>query len=236
MTETKHFQKSRKTVVEMHPKRLKIEKELAEGLPIRAIAKKYHISRQALEGYKRNRLPSKLVKAIERRDITDAQQLFQVILKAVQRMEKLSDACDSFLQDPDNPGEYYMGPRAHDLKIVYLEGEKVVNKRGEKIVWKKKTAMLQDLLNVVNGVSMWHVVSVQSADADPRMLLVKSSEALTKSMETLVNAWRSIDQGKNTFLGTPAWNEVVGVILKATEEHPGIRRAIADGLNAIAGK
>jgi len=227
--------RTRPTVVELHPKRLQIEKELGEGLQIAIISKKYNISRQALLGYKRNRLPERVVKAVERRNITDAQQLFEVILKAVQRMEKLSDACDSFLQDPDDPGEYYMGPRAHEIKVVYLEGETVETSRGEKISWTRKTAMLQDLIDRVMGVGLRRLVSISSNDTDPRLLLVKSSDALTKSMETLVNAWKSIDQGRSSFVGTDSWRKVVDVILKATEDHPEVRRVIADGLGEITG-
>jgi len=227
---------SRKTVVEMHPKRKKIEQDLAEGLPIRAIAKKYKISRQALDGYKRNRLPQKLVQAVERQDITDAQHLFQVILKACQRMEKLSDSCDSFLQDPDNENEYYMGPRAHEVSVVYLQSEEHTNRKGEAYTkWVKKKADLQKLLDIVTKDEDKEIVSLQSNETDPRMLLVKSSDTLTKQMETLVNAWKSVDQGQSSFIGTPAWQELVSMILKSTEKWPEARRAIADGLSTITG-
>jgi hypothetical protein len=227
----------RKTVVEVHPKRLEIEKELGEGLAIRSISRKYGISQQALIGYKRNRLPERVVKAVEKRNITDAQQLFEVILKAVQRMEKLSDACDSWLEDPDKAGEYFMGPRAGEVKIVYQEMVEKRDKEGKvvKITWEKHKAKLQDLLNRVAEVGVHRVVSISSPETDPRILLVKSSEVLTKQMETLVNAWKSVDQGRSSFIGTPAWDQVVSVILKATERDPQMRREIADGLGKITG-
>ena len=227
----------RKTVVEVHPKRLEIEKELGEGLAIRSISRKYGISQQALIGYKRNRLPDRVVKAVEKRNITDAQQLFEVILKAVQRMEKLSDACDKWLEDPDKAGEYFMGPRAGEVTIVYQEMVEKHNKDGEvvKVTWEKHKAKLQDLLNRLQEVGVHRVVSISSPETDPRILLVKSSEVLTKQMETLVNAWKSVDQGRSSFIGTPAWDQVVSVILKATERDPQMRREIADGLGKITG-
>jgi len=227
--------RTRPTKVETHPKRLQIEKELGEGLQISTISKKYNISRQALLGYKRNRLPERVVKAVERRNITDAQQLFELILKSVRRMELLSDASDKFLQDPDNPGEYYMGPRAHELKVVYLEKKVIPQKKGVKIVWERRTAKLQDLINQIQGDGDKQVVTVQSLDMDPRLLLVKSSETLTKQMDTLVNAWKAIDQGRSSFVGTDSWQKVVAVILRATEHNPEIRREIADGLSEISG-
>ena len=235
MDQKPRYPNGRKTKVELHPKRLQIEKELAEGVAIRSISRNYGISQQALIGYRRNRLPERVVKAVERRNITDAQQLFEVILKAVQRMEKLSDACDGFLQDPDNPGEYYMGPRAHELKVIYLEKVVIHTKAGDRVKWEKRTAKLQNLLDKIQGDGEKRVIAVQSSDMDPRFLLVKSSEALTKSMDTLVNAWKAIDQGRSSFVGTDSWQKVVSVILKATEQHPQIRREIADGLSEISG-
>ena len=226
--------KTRPTVVELHPKKKRIEKELAEGLPIRAIAKNYGVSRQALEGYKRNRLPAQLVKAVERRDITNADQLFEVILKAVQRMEKLSDACDNYLDDPDKPGEYYMGPRAHDVKVIYLQRVEYTNRKGETSYrWEKRTAQLQDMVEKIESDGDKQITALRTSDMDPRLLLVRSSETLTKQMDTLVQAWRAIDQGKSSFIGTPAWEEVVRVILKSSEQWPEARRAIADGLSKI---
>lgn len=238
MTNSRPKQRTRPTVVELHPKRVEIERELAEGLQISIISSKYGISRQALLGYKRTRLPERVVKAVEKRNITDAQQLFEVILKAVQRMEKLSDACDSWLEDPDRPGEYFMGARAQEVTIIYQEMVEKRNKDGEvvKVTWEKHKAKLQDLLNRVKAIGVHRVVSISSPETDPRILLVKSSEVLTKQMETLVNAWKSVDQGRSSFVGTESWKQVVQVILKATEQYPEARRVIADGLSHITGE
>ncbi len=218
---------ARKTVVEMHPKRKIIEQELAEGLPIRAISKKYNISRQALDGYKRNRLPKKLIKSVERQDLTDAQHLFQVILKACQRMEKLSDACDEYLQDPDDVTKYFLGEHEQEIMVV---GERV-DEKGKRFRVKKPLSVI---MRELEGQG-YEIERFKSNITDPRMLLVRTSEALTKQMETLVNAWRAIDQGQSSFIGTQAWQEVVNIILKSTEQHPEVRRAISDGLGKITG-
>ena len=90
-------QRTRPTAIEMHPNRSLIEQELAEGLPIRTLSEKYKISRQALVGYRNHRLPERVVRAVERKDITNAEELFKIILKTVQRMEKLSDSCDDYI-------------------------------------------------------------------------------------------------------------------------------------------
>lgn len=219
---------TRPCAVERHPKCKQIAKELAEGKEISTLSKKYKINEQGLRFYRDNRMAGKMVRAAQQRDITDAAQLFQIVLKAVQRMEKLSDACDEYLTDPKRPDSYFMGPQAAEIDVIWFE--EVETARGVQMI--KHRDSLQSLLANLDKHGI-HPMALKSSITDPRVLLVKSSETLTKQMETLVNAWRAIDQGKNTFLGTPAWNQVVQIILKATDSDPEIRRRISDGLSKI---
>lgn len=222
--------KTKPCAVERHKYKKAIAKAIAEGAEIAQLSKRYKISVRALMYYRDNKMPRNIVKAAQQRDITDASQLFQIVLKAVQRMEKLSDACDEYLTDPKKPDSYYMGPQAAEIDVIWYE--EVETAKGSQMIRHKDS--LQELLDKITkkGYSP-HRISMRTTD--PRILLVKSSETLTKQMETLVNAWRAIDQGKNTFLGTPAWNAVVQVILKATEDAPDVRRRISDGLSKISG-
>ncbi len=225
----KREQRTRRTVVELHPKRKQIEKALAEDVPIRALSEKYKISRQALEAYKRNRLPKQIIKSVERRNITDANELFTIILKAVQRMEKLSDSCDDYLQDPERPDMYYLGPQASEIDVVYIETRTMKN--GRQVQSKRKSTLQQLIAKMESGDKQ--VLDIKYRATDPRALLVQSSDSLTKQMATLVEAYRAIDQGKSSFLGTPAWNAVVKVIQDATKEYPEVRRLISDGLSRL---
>jgi 5'-deoxynucleotidase YfbR-like HD superfamily hydrolase len=221
--------KTRPTVVEMHPNRRLIEQELAEGVPIRTLSERYNIHRSSLERYKKNRLPDELVKAAKQRDITSANELFSIILKTVQRMEKLSDSCDEYLKDPDNPGLYHLGPQAEEIQVVYKEEITLPN--GEERIVRKKDS-LQDLLFRLEE----HEISpteLRGTQTDPRILLVKSSDMLTKQMDMLVQAWKNVDQGKTNLFGSETWQKAIEVILTETQEYPEIRRRIADGLTSI---
>jgi len=221
--------RTRPTAVEMHPNRTLIEQELAEGVPIRTLSERYGIHRSSLERYKKTRLPMVLVEAVERRNITNAEEVFTIILKTVQRMEKLSDSCDEYLRDPKEPGKYYIGPQADEIQVVYKK--EIILPNGEARVMRKKDT-LQDLLFQVEQSGNF-VQELKGAQTDPRILLVKSSEMLTKQMEMLVQAWKSVDQGKTTLFSSEAWQQAIEVILSETREYPEIRRRIADGLKSI---
>jgi len=219
--------KSKPYAVDVHPQAEQIRRELAENVQIASISKKYGIHRNALTFYRKNRMPEQVVKAVEKRDLTNAEELFQIILKTVRYMETLSASCDAELRDPDNPELYYMGTRAEDVDVIWEEPIETASG----VIFKKHRDKLQDMID--KNMSGGNLISTRISKTDNSVLLIKSSDTLTKQMDMLVQAWRTIDQGKSSFLGTPAWNRVVKVVLDATEEHPEIRRRIADDLSRI---
>jgi hypothetical protein len=220
---------SRKTAVEMHPKKDEIERRLAQGDTILSISQQYGISRPALSKHKANRLPDKVVKAVQNRDITDAQELLNIILKAVRHMETMADSCDDYLLDPDNPDRYYMGPRAHEVDVIW---EEPVETPSGDYKYLRRRNTLQELLDKLSMSG--DIISMKSQHTDPRILLIRSAEALTKQMDMLVQAWKSADQGRSAFIDTPAWAQVVKIVLDATEPYPEVRRVIADELSKVS--
>lgn len=223
--------KTRPCAVEKHPQAKKIIKEIAEGAHLLDISKRYGIHRNALRFYRDHRLSGAVVKAAERKSITDAEQLFQTILKAVDRMEKLSDSCDEYLTDPNNPEVYYMGPQAWEIDVIWYEMDYAEN---GKILKTRHRDSLQYLLSKLEENNPDMVVEeIKTRHTDPRMLLVKASETLTKQMDVLVTAWKAIDNGRSAFLNTPAWQQIVKIILDVTEKYPEVRRQIANELSRI---
>ncbi len=218
--------KTRPYAVDKHPRCKEIQKKLAEGVPIRTLSKNYGIHRTSLERYKIHRLPEELKESNKKEKITNSQELFDIILKSVRYMEKLSESCDGFLQDPDDSEMYYMGPRGYEVDVIWEEP--INGKDG--VFYRKHRENLQEVIDK----HFTDVVSIKTNHTDPRVLIIKSAETLTKNLEMLTQAWARMDQGESSFIGTKAWQEVVKIILDATEKHPEMRREIADALDKIA--
>jgi len=218
----------RQTAVDAHPQKDEIEQRLAKGDSITSLSNTYGISRHAITNHKKTRLPNKLIKGVRDRDITSADELFQIILGTVRKMEKVSESCDNYLQDPNNPDLYYMGPRAHEVDVMW---EEEIDIGHGNTIFKKHKDTLQELID--KHLKGCDIVKMKSTHADPRVLLIKSAETLTKQMDMLVQAWRSVDQGSSAFIGTPAFQNVVKTILDATKEYPEVRRTIANGLSNL---
>lgn len=105
--------------------------------------------------------------------------------KCFERINKIFDAVDLFLEDPENPGTYTLDPRGSEVRIIWeeLEDEPL---EGQKPRWVKKTGSLQQALAVAfsNGHRR-HVSTQPIRQADPRELLLKIAAQLTTQIDLL---------------------------------------------------
>lgn len=233
MAKAKRNRSVPKWAVDKHPKRKRIIKEIMENVPIRQISEWSGISRAAITRYKDAELLPKVVKAQQivtqeaqsvaidthRRQITDAAELFGIIMDAVDRMRKLGDACDEYLQDPQDPSKYFLGDREEEVWIVgYRE-----DSEGKRY---KVKSRLDELLHRI-GEEDIVVTSVTSSKTDPRMLLVRASDTLSRQLETLTQAWRTVEEQRTGFTRTEEWSHLVET-LRALPDN--IKREVVSGL------
>src|SRR5215208_6441836 len=98
-----------------------INSALLAGTPLRTIADLNGLSHQSLIRHRDNHLPGSLLKSQEAREIADADRLMAELEATFARVNKLFDACDEWLTDPDDPTRYDIGPRAGELMVTYEE-------------------------------------------------------------------------------------------------------------------
>lgn len=87
-------------------------------------------------------------------------------------IRKLLKACDKFLTDCENPDEYNLGPRDHDIEVTYTDWVDVPNSENKKPVQRK--AMLSELLEKTGR----DVTGTRYKIADPRELVLKAADRL----------------------------------------------------------
>lgn len=190
-----------------HAARAAIETALVDGVSFRNIAKQQRVSIGALSRHKAEHLPRVLaagqaaqepVRALaKQRGVPEhaaalaarvagqeqaaAQRgidLMAELERCFARVNKLFDACDAWLTDPDDPTRYDIGPRAGDITVVYLEatGDGFAHRK------KKLSALLQQLVD--HGLP---VVSTEYRHADPRKLVLETAAQLRSQLELLVD-------------------------------------------------
>ncbi len=218
-----------------HKQRKRIDKEIIEGVPLLRISKWCGISRGALARYRDSVLLPKVAKlqlsaaehhsavAKERqtRHLIDAAELLEIITDAVDRVRKLGDACDAYLQDPEDPTKYFLGDREEEVHIVgYREDD-----QGRRYAVKGR---LSDILARLEGEGIT-VTSITSTKADPRMLLVRSSDTLSRQLEALTIAWQAAEQHRTSFASSDEWGRLVELLRSLPN---GSAKEIIDGLKS----
>ncbi|MBW8036745.1 MAG: hypothetical protein FVQ79_14245 [Planctomycetes bacterium] len=155
----------------------KINQLLIVGVSIREITQRYRLSKDAIFRHKKNHIPELLAKA-EKGEILKANKIIEEIERIYNRVNKLFNACDRYLQDPDNPDQYDLGPRAEDITVIYFRFDENTGKM------KRDKAKLSRLLEMLSKQGV-KVVSWRYRHADPRELILKTQDRLQAQLELL---------------------------------------------------
>jgi hypothetical protein len=180
----------RKYTVDTHPDRDKIIKAIIRGeTSLRNIGKQYGVSIACLAGYLKDKLAAQSAKVLAKEEDKNGANLLQRIETIMVRMQKLYDACDDYLQDPENGERYYLGPRAHEMNVVYE------TRSGKKTMRKKAT--LSRLLEQLAKKKM-DPVEVYTKYADPRKLIIDTASVLSKQLELIGKITQQLPQADTT--------------------------------------
>ena len=145
-------------------------------------------------------------------------QILLELTQALQRINKLGDAYDRWLTDPDNPDWYDIGPRSNEISVIHME------QVGEKSVRKKES--LRVLLARLDAGDV-DVVSAESKHADPRVELRNSMAEVRKFMELALELDDRLRQQKQM--------EILqqGILQVLREASPEIAAQVARKLRAL---
>lgn len=189
----------------IHPQRAEIDKALIAGLVLRDVAQRFTTSRDALFRHKRDHLvqqieraerqiEAKIERAVirqeERRD-AEALDVHAELRRLFLRLNKMADACDAWLSDPDDPTVYDLNPRAHEVKVTY-EVEEGQDRNGNPIMKRKKDTLAALIRQVERG-GIGEVTMVESKISDPRQLIINTANALKPSIELLAKLVGQLD-------------------------------------------
>ncbi|RYG57149.1 hypothetical protein EON80_28595 [bacterium] len=171
-------------------------------------------------------MPEALVKSQEAKEAIHGTELIAELQKCIERVNLLSDACDDWLRDPDDPNRYFVGARSEDIKVVYEE-----EKEGKTI---RKKAPLSELLARIEG--RYTITAVETKHADPRELLLKSYDRLESRLELVAKLLGMINDAPTVNITiNPQWLELRAVIVQSLKDYPEARLSVAAALVELEG-
>jgi len=170
-----------------HPEVNAINEALVlDGASYRNLSERFGVSLGAINRHTEH-IRELMRKASRDLEIATADQLQDAIRRYTVFADKLLDACDRWLTDPDNPDQYDLGPRAEEVKVTYQ------TKGGA-----RRKANLSDLLARIEEGTGTTAVTVETKHADPRTLLLRAVGELRDQITVLARLLGEIQDAGTT--------------------------------------
>jgi len=170
----------RRWTVDTHPDRDKIIAAMVKGeQSLRNIAKQFGITNASVTRYMNDKLTVQASAVMAEDAEKNGSALLGRITKVMTRMQKLYDACDEYLQHPDDPNRYELGPKAWEIDVAYRIPDP---ENRKKLITGQDT--LNNLLAKCKAGNV-KTTSIRFRYSDPRKLIIDTANVLSKQLELI---------------------------------------------------
>jgi hypothetical protein len=215
--------------VDKHPKKNAIIRDLVNQVPYTQIAGNYGMTVNAVQRYATQKLRMSAAKALAKGQY-DGAQLLSRIEETIVYVQKMYDACNDWLQDPEDHSRYNLDPRAYEHEVIY--NWVLTNQDGDERRIRKK-ANLQELLERAMREDE-EIIKVESKTADPRKLILDTAQTLNKQLETLAKIAGVVQEvtnvDVNVSVNTVLASTIVQVIQREVDD-PEVVKRIVEGIS-----
>jgi hypothetical protein len=202
-----------------------VARAIIEGRPSRAIAGQAGVGKSSVQRYKKDVLPKLAAEAMAFQRLDTGEAILDYLNTVKARIEKLYNACDKWLEDPDHPGTYTLDPRANEIQVIY---QTIDPDTSQPI---RKRAQLDDLLWRIDqdGYQPWHN---KFKVKDPRELILHTAKELRGFAELVAHILGEYKEGEQVTIQMVVL-QFTDALEKVLKPHPkalaAVRRMI-DGL------
>jgi hypothetical protein len=221
---------SRVCQVCLHSKRIEIDGKLASHQgTLRALCAEYGVKPDALRRHRETHLAAYLVKAANEVQIADATSVIRELQLVATRSRKLSDACDRYLEDPEKPGEYYLGPRGEDV-LVLLEWS-TSDEKGKTVRHRRKE-LLHNLVQRIEESTGQTVTNTAWKHADPRKLIIEVADSYQNLVEVILKILaEQREQRKEDITNDPRFIAYQNAVASVLRKRPGALDELEEAMN-----
>ena len=194
----------------------------AGELSLRRIATDYDVSESALRRHVKKCIPKLLAEAKAKRKELTAGNVTEQLNRMFMRSQKLSDACDAYLEDPNNPDEYYLGPQSWDIDVV------IVEKKDKQYIRRRVNLQLL-LYSLEKDNPDLRIDEVRWKQADPRNLISVAGREARAFTELFAKLQGQLE-GEGTTVNINFGVELGDIIAKALKPFPEARKLLDEAL------
>lgn len=163
-----------------HKKRAEIEAALARGQSSRPIASQFGVGYKSVQRHQ-DCIAEQLQQARKAAEDTYNLNLDAELRRCLARANKLLEACDSYLTDPEDHNRYSLEPRATDVTIIYT----VPGDNGKSIRKKEGLSTLIARMEKSPDLEGFIFERAEIRRADPRELVLKTIDRLLSQIDVV---------------------------------------------------
>lgn len=201
------------SIIEAHPRKKEIERDLINRMPYSEVARKYGITVKEASKYFKKTLVPQLAKVLHKERKENVDMILRKLNKVAEKSNKLLEACDLWLTDPENKEVYNLEPRASEIEVIY--NELVDTGDGVKKIRKKDT--LQRLINLIKGRN-YEVTRITTKVADPRDLILKTSAEIREELKLIAQITGDLGNHETEVNINLISNTISNAIIDSTEK------------------
>ena len=217
--------------IDQHPKKKAIIRALINQTPYQTVADEYGLSYGSVQRYVSQKLRNTAAMAVKDGHY-DGAALLSRIEETIVYVQRMYEACDAWLRDPEDYSRYNLDARASEIEVTFDEywedGEGNQRKR-------RKKEKLQDLLNKADVIGE-DIIMVESKHADPRTLILDTARTLNRQLETLAKIAGVVKEVTQVDVNITQHNSVVTNIIAVIErevQDREIMERIVEGLTSV---
>lgn len=212
----------------------------------RLLATKYELGPKSLERHLKGHMTPGLQKAVAKHaELVEETTHLDVLARLgrlVVKAETMLEAADAWLRDPEDPSRYALGPREHEVFVIW---ERQVDGPRGGLVTERKRERLSEILKRCaekspTAPTLEEVTVVETKFADPRKLLLDSVSTLKPVLELLGKAYGQIKPdpivSMNVFLETKEWAAIESGLIESLRPWPPALEAAGKVLARIGGE
>ncbi len=148
-----------------------LQRELAQGRSLRDIARRYHVSRRAVQKRVARLKATNAIIAVahpphQEQSARQQMHALDLFLDMVATKRKMLRAYERMAEDPDQPGEYCMDPTTKEIFVIYRE--EIIDEDG-KSHWVKRRENLNKLMSEIEEYKGIEVLKTEHKGADWRV-------------------------------------------------------------------
>lgn len=215
--------------VDKHPKKKAIIRDLVNQVPYTQIAGNYGMTVNSVQRYATGKLRMSAAKALAKGHY-NGEALLARIEDTIVYVQKMYEACNDWLQDPEDHSRYNLDPRAYEHDVIY---NWIITDEDGKDTRIRKKANLQELLERAMRDNE-EIIKVESKTADPRKLILDTAQTLNKQLETLAKIAGVVQEvtnvDVNVSVNTVLASNIVQVIQREVED-PEVVKRIVEGIS-----